>query len=148
MTTTLASNAKTFLTLLNARQVEYSVIGGYALAYHGYLRAIADLDVWIATYQHNAQKMVAVLHAFSSGTPAEAERFFQLPERVIHLGAQPPQVEVMTSISGVEFANCYADRIEDDLDGVSVSMIGLSCLKVNKWASIRPKDADDYAHLP
>lgn len=99
-------------------------------------------------------------------SPTEAESFFELPERVIrigtppfrierfqtedrfiHLGTQPPQLEVMTSISGVEFAQCYPKRVTDDLDGVLVNFIGGVCLRDDKRASIRPKDADDYAHL-
>jgi hypothetical protein len=164
--TTLAHHKRTFLNLLNAKQVEYLVIGGHAVAYHGYQRLIADLDVWVATHKSNTQKIVAVLHALGHGLPAEAEAFFQLPERVIrigtppfrierfrledrfiHLGTQPPQVEVMTSISGVEFAQCYAERVAGYLDGILVSMISLACLRANKRASIRPKDADDYEHL-
>lgn len=162
----LAQNEKTFLSLLNVNQVEYLVIGGHAVAYHGYLRPIADLDIWISIQRVNAQKIVSVLHSFGNGLPTEAETFFEMPERVIrigthpfriehfqngdrfiHLGIQPPQLEIMTSISGVEFSQCYANRVTDNLDGVYVNFISLSCLIDNKKASIRPKDADDYKHL-
>lgn len=162
----LAENEKTFLSLLNANQVEYLVIGGHAVAHHGYWRPIADLDIWVAIQRDNAQRMVSVLHSFGDGLPTEAATFFEMPERVIrigtppfhvgrfqhadrfiHLGTQPPQLEIMTSISGVEFAQCYANRVTDDLDGVRVNIIGLNCLIENKKASIRPKDADDYQHL-
>ena len=162
----LVAHERDFLSLLNNAQVEYLVIGGHAVAYHGYRRAIGDLDIWVSTQKLNAQKMVAVLHAFGHGLPQEAERFFEMPERVIrvgtppfligryqsndrfiHLGTQPPQLEIMTSISGVEFFRCYPDGITDCLDGVFVNLISLDCLRVNKKASIRPKDADDYEHL-
>lgn len=162
----LATHERDFLSLLNATQVEYLVIGGHAVAYHGYRRAIGDLDIWVSTQKFNAQKMVAVLHAFGHGLPYEAESFFELSERVIridmppfqiqcyhsddrfiHLGTQPPQLEIMTSISGVEFVQCYSNRVTGYLDGVFVNLISLDCLIANKKASIRPKDADDYEHL-
>ena len=163
----LTYDEKQFLFLLNATRVEYLVIGGYAVAYHGYHRAIGDLDVWISTHKLNAQRMVAVLRKLGNGLPVEAEGFFEWPERVIrigtppyqieryrfgdrfiHLGTQPPQYEIMTSISGVDFASCYKKRLQVNLDGVPVRLISLPCLKVNKKASIRPKDAEDYANLP
>jgi len=140
--TSLAPQERIFLGLLNTHQVEYLVIGGHAVAYHGYRRPIVDLDVWVATQRRNAQKMVAVLRAFGHDLPIEAEMFFELPERVIrigtppfriahfqpadrfiHLGTQPPQLEVMTSISGVEFAQCYPQRVTAYLDGVLVNLI-------------------------
>jgi hypothetical protein len=164
--TSLSNHERAFLSLLTVNQVEYLVIGGYAVAYHGYRRPVADLDIWVATERHNAQKMVTVLRSYGHGLPTEAETFFELPERVIrigtpplqidyfqsedrfiHLGTQPPQLEIMTSISGVEFAQCYPGRVIDYLDGVLVNFISLTCLISNKKASIRPKDADDYVHL-
>ena len=158
---------KILLIQLNIQLVEYLVIGGYAVAYHGYPRGIGDLDIWISTQKENARRMMTVLHGLDDGLPSEAAGFFELPERVIrigtppfqiehyqsedrfiHLGAQPPQFEIMTSISGVEFSSCYATRVQGQIDGIPANIIGLACLKANKRASIRPKDADDYAHLP
>ena len=69
----LNPNEKRFLTHLNHKQVEYLVIGGYAVAYHGYLRDIGDLDIWISTQKDNAQRMAAVLGDLGHGLPAEAE---------------------------------------------------------------------------
>lgn len=162
----LSAHEREFLGLLNAAQVEYLVIGGHAVAYHGYRRVIGDLDIWVSIQKPNAQKMVAVLDAFGGGLPHEAEHFFETPERVIrigkppflieryqpddrfiHIGTQPPQLEIMTSISGVEFAQCYPSRVTNYLDGVFVNLVSLECLRANKKASIRPKDADDYEHL-
>jgi hypothetical protein len=157
---------KPFLQALNQAQVDYLLIGGYAVNYHGYTRPILDLDVWIPLEAWNAQKMVAALQTFGTIDAEEAVRFFQLPERVIrlgaaplyvreydptsrfiHLGTQPYDVEVMTSISGVVFTECYARRVVDTIEGLRLPIIGLADLIANKKASIRPKDADDYSHL-
>lgn len=162
----LQPNCIQFLQLLNAYQVEYLVIGGQAVAFHGYQRPILDLDIFIATHPLNAQKMVRVLEAFGYSVAPQVVEIFQMKERVIRLG-QPPltverfapddrivqlgtlptQLEIMTSISAVTFEECYPERVTGIIDGVSVQVVGLTHLKVNKRASIRPKDADDFAHL-
>lgn len=162
----LQPNCIQFLQLLNAYQVEYLLIGGRAVAFHGYRRPILDLDIFIATHLPNAQKMMLVLQAFGQRVAPQAVEFFQMKERVIRLG-QPPftverfapdarfiqlgtlpiQLEIITSISAVTFDECYAGRVAGVIDDVPVQVIGLVHLMVNKQASIRPKDADDFAHL-
>ncbi len=162
----LGPNAVKFCRCLNALAVEYLVIGGHAVAFHGYRRPILDLDVFVATHAVNARKLVRVLHEVGHGVPPEAYEFFQMEERVIrigqppftterfaaqdrmiHLGAPPTQFEVLTSISAVTFAECYPERVTGVIDGVPVQVIGLAQLRRNKRASIRAKDADDLAHL-
>ena len=60
-TTQLPPDFKEFLRLLNSHQVEYLLIGGYAVGYHGYPRATGDMDLWVAIHQNNAEKLVAAL---------------------------------------------------------------------------------------
>lgn len=89
----LSDQERAFLSLLNDNQVEYLVIGGYAVIYHGYHRPIADLDIWVAIHKHNAQKLVNVLRTFGHGLPTEAETFFESPDRVIRIGIPPFRIE-------------------------------------------------------
>ena len=63
----LPADFKEFLQLLNSRQVEYLLIGGYAVGYYGYPQATADMDIWIATQPENAVKVVKVLQEFGFG---------------------------------------------------------------------------------
>jgi hypothetical protein len=162
----LSPNCVQFLQLLNSCQVEYLVIGGHAVAFHGYQRPILDLDIFIATHPLNAHKLVQVLQTFGPGVAPQTAEYFQLKERVIRIG-QPPftveqfapddrfiqlgnpptQLEIMTSISAVTFEECYLERVAGVIDNVPVQIIGLPQLKINKQASIRAKDADDLAHL-
>lgn len=137
-----------FLKLLNAQHVEYLVIGGYAVAYHGYPRATADLDVWTAMHPRNAAKVVRVLTEFGFATPDLTEQLFQKENRVIRLGVPPVRLQITTTISGVEFQECYAQRVVDELDGVQVNLINLRQLKLNKKASGRLQDLDDLENLP
>ena len=144
----LPPDLKEFLQLLNSHKVEYLLIGGYAVGYHGYPRATADMDVWIAVHPQNAEKMVAVLEEFGFNVPELSKDLFLNENKVIRMGVPPVKIEVLTSASGVDFEECYAERILDILDGVKVNIISLKCLKANKKASGRHKDLNDLEHLP
>jgi len=137
-----------FLRLLNAHQVEYLLIGGYAVAYHGYPRATADMDIWIATHPRNAARVVAALKEFGFDVPALSVELFQTENQIVRMGNPPVRIEIATGISGVSFAECYAARVIDVLDGLEVSLISLHDLKRNKRASGRHKDLDDLENLP
>ena len=139
---------KEFLRLLNAHGVEYLLIGGYAVSYHGYPRATADMDIWIAVHPTNANRVVVALKEFGFDLPDLSPELFLRPWQIIRLGMPPVRIEIATTISGVEFADCYAERIEDSLDGIPVSLISLEHLKLNKRASGRHQDLADLEHLP
>lgn len=147
-TTRLPPDFQEFLKLLNAQHVEYLVIGGYAVAYHGYPRATADLDIWIAMHPRNAAKLVKILNEFGFATPDLTEELFQTENRVIRMGVPPVRLQITTTISGVKFQECYAERVVDELDGVPVNLINLKHLKLNKKASGRFQDLDDLENLP
>jgi len=144
----LPRDFKEFLKLLNAHQVEYLLIGGYAVGYFGYPRATADMDIWIAAHPANAEKIVAVLREFGFAPPELAPEIFLEAWQVVRLGVPPIRIEIITTISGVDFTECYGERIVDELDGVKVKLISLKHLKVNKKASGRHQDLSDLEKLP
>ena len=139
---------KDFLRLLNEHRVEYLLIGGYAVGYHGYPRATADMDIWVAVNPQNAERLVETLMAFGFNVPDLSSELFLTENQIIRMGVPPVRLEIATGISGVDFGQCYARRVEDTLDGVLVRLIHLTDLKVNKRASGRHKDLDDLEHLP
>lgn len=143
----LPSDFKEFLRLLHAHRVEYLLIGGYAVGYHGYPRATNDMDIWIAARTENAARMVSVLQAFGFNPPELSPELF-LSDNIIRMGYPPIRIEITTTISGVQFDECYLARILTVLDGIEVSLIDLENLKRNKRASGRHKDLDDLEHLP
>ena len=147
-TINLPQDFKEFLKLLNAHRVKYLLIGGYAVAYHGYPRATADMDVWIEVVPANADKIVVALKEFGFDLPELSAELFLVPEKIIRMGEPPIRIEIVTSISGVTFEDCYASRVIDELDGIPVSLISLADLKENKKASGRFKDLDDLENLP
>ncbi len=139
---------KEFLKLLNANHVEYLLIGGYAVGYHGYPRATNDMDVWIAVHPTNADRMVAALRQFGFNPPELKEELFLKQPSIVRMGFPPMRIEVTTSISGVSFDECYITRVVDTLDGIDVNIISLDKLKQNKKASGRFKDLNDLGNLP
>ena len=144
----LPPDFKEFLRLLSDRRVEYLLIGGYAVAYHGYPRATADIDIWIAIHPSNAQKTVSVLKDFGFDLPQVTVELFLKEKQIIRMGSPPVRIEIATSISGVDFQACWSARIVDVLDGVEVNIIDLKHLKINKQAAGRHKDLDDLENLP
>jgi len=144
----LPPDFKEFLRLLGSHGVEYLLIGGYAVGYHGYPRATQDMDIWIAVHPRNAERMVAALRAFGFDTPNLSSALFLQDRSLVRMGAAPMRIEIVTTISGVSFGECYAARVTDVLDGVAVEIISLQHLKLNKKASGRHKDLDDLEHLP
>ena len=146
-TVRLPPDFKEFLQLLNSHKVEYLLIGGYAVGYYGYPRATADLDIWISTSPMNAAKVVKALQGFGFGVEALDPDLFLKAEQIIRMGMPPLRIEILTTISGVIFEECYAARKIDKLDGVEVALIGFDHLKMNKKASGRHKDLNDLEHL-
>jgi len=139
---------KEFLKLLNEKGVRYLLIGGYAVGYHGYPRATNDMDIWIAVNPENAERVVDALHAFGFDLPELTPDLFLQENKIIRMGNPPMRLEITTGISGVEFDDCYTNRVVDVLDGVEVNVIDLPHLKVNKKAAGRLKYLDDLENLP
>ncbi|MBN2182031.1 MAG: hypothetical protein JW715_08955 [Sedimentisphaerales bacterium] len=136
------------MKLLNAHQVEYLLIGGYAVGYFGYPRATADMDIWIAMNPANADKIVMVLKEFGFDLPDLSAEMFLKEWQIIRLGVPPVRIEITTSVSGVDFSECYAGKVVAYLDGEQVNLISLNHLKINKKASGRHQDLADLDNLP
>ncbi len=144
----LPNDFKEFLRLLRVQGVEYLLIGGYALGCYGYGRVTDDLDIWIAIAPANAERVMKVLTDFGFDVPELTTDLFLKEDQIVRMGVEPMRIEVMTSISGVEFDECYPERLETTLSDVPVSVINLRHLRINKKASGRAKDLADLENLP
>ena len=144
----LPKDFKEFLKLLNANQVEYLLIGGYAAGYHGYPRATANIDIWIAAKPDNSTKIITVLNDFGFSDSMLKPDIFLKEDQIIRIGLPPIRIEVITTISGVSFDECYSERVIGKIDGIQVNLIDLKHLKINKKASGRHKDLNDLENLP
>jgi len=144
----LPSEFKEFLKLLNEAEVQYLLIGGYAVGYHGYPRATADMDIWVAVSSDNASKLVSVFQQFGMENEGLTTGLFQERDKIFRIGVPPMRIEVFTDIDGVTFGDCYAARITAKIDGQLVHVISREHLRANKMASGRYKDLDDLENLP
>jgi hypothetical protein len=143
----LNKDFKEFIDLLNHNRVEYLIVGGYALAFHGHPRYTKDLDVWIRCTPENADKLLRALESFGFASLELSAQDFLEPGSVIQLGYPPQRIDLLTQASGVDFDTCYAAKIEITLDGTPVNFIDLANLKKNKHATGRLQDLADLEQL-
>lgn len=138
---------KEFLRLLGEHEVRYLLVGGHAVGYHGYPRATGGMDVWVPRDRENAERLVGALRDFGFEPPELDAELFLEEGRVIRMGTPPVRIEIQTSLSGVDFDECYADRIVERWDDTEVDIISLAKLKQNKRAAGRLKDLSDLEYL-
>ncbi len=143
----LNQDFKEFIQSLNDNAVRYLLVGGYAVALHGYPRYTKDLDVWVDSTTENAARIIKALQQFGFGSLDLKESDFTTPDQVVQLGCPPNRIDMLTSLSGVEFSECYASRVVEEIDGVPVSFIDLENLKKNKKATGRHQDLADVENL-
>lgn len=144
----LAVEFREFLRSLSEHHVEYLLVGGYAVVYHGYRRATGDMDIWMARNKANAENIVAALVAFGFADTAVTPELFVEPDSITRMGNEPLRTAIMTTVSGLDFTDAYAHRVVEVIDGVPVSVISAEHLKINKRASGRLKDLADLESLP
>lgn len=136
---------KELIALLNDSNVEYLIVGGYAVNLYGYHRPTDDIDIWIAASEENADRLIRVMNQFVGKAPDRS--VFTVPGKILEFGHPPMRVHMMTSISGVDFDSCYARRHAGMLDDVPTWFISLEDLRRNKHASGRHKDLADLEQI-
>jgi hypothetical protein len=143
----LNKDFREFIELLNAHDVAYLIVGGYAVALHGYPRYTKDLDVWIKISEKNAIHIITALRQFGFSNEALSENDFLKQESFVQLGYPPNRIDIATSCDGVEFEECFSNKEEITIDGIKANFIDLEHLKINKKASGRPQDLADLDNL-
>lgn len=136
-----------FVELLNSHGVEYLVVGAHAVAFYGHPRFTGDIDFWVRPEIENAGRVVEVLRAFGFDQLGLVAHDFVEPGRIVQLGRPPNRIDLLTSISGVDFDSAWRDREEGVLAALPVSFLGWQTLIDNKLASGRPNDLADVAQL-
>ena len=143
----LNQDFKEFIQSLKDNNVRYLVVGGYAVAFHGYPRYTKDLDIWIGTEPENAEKIVAALELFGFGSLGLKVEDFLEPDTIIQLGYPPCRIDLITTIPGVNFDTCYDSKVKVDIDNLLINFIDIKNLKKNKHASGRAQDIADLENL-
>lgn len=142
-----------FIRLLRAHNVQYVVVGGEAVIFHGYPRFTGDIDFFFGDSEQNIQAMFALLQEFWSGKIPGIETAEELAEPgvVVQFGRPPNRIDLLNRIDGVSFDEAWKRRIELRVTGINqeipLFMLDLQSLLRNKRASGRPKDLDDLRVL-
>jgi hypothetical protein len=138
---------KELLELFNAQKVEYVIVGGYALAFHGAPRFTGDIDLFVKPDADNAQRILAALSEFGFGSLDLSENDFTSDENVIQLGIPPVRIDIMTSLSGVEWEKAEAGKVPGRYGDTKVYFIGREDFITNKKTLGRKRDLADLEAL-
>jgi len=143
----ISEDFKDFLKLLYEKNVEYLLIGGFAVVYYGYVRNTGDMDIWIRLTSQNVELTADALDEFGYATKEQTLPYLSQPGRILRMGMPPFRLEVSNEIDGVEFDECYSKRVTLNVEGIPINLISLSDLIENKQASGRHKDLADVEEL-
>ncbi len=132
---------------LNEHGVDYLVVGGYALAFHGAPRFTGDIDIYVRPDPENARRVCQAVADFGFQFPNLTAEDFADPDRVIQLGLPPVRVDFMTSITGVSWEQADAGKVPGSYGGIPVSYLGREQYIINKRATGRKKDLADLEAL-
>jgi hypothetical protein len=144
----LNADFKEFIQLLNEREVKYLLIGGYAVSLYGYQRYTSDIDFWILADDENIEKVVQVLFKFGFPNADEFRTVLAKKMNVFAMGLPPFKIEIVNTIDGVDFDECYKNREIAQIHGFFVPYLSLEDLRKYKLASGHFKDLNDLEHLP
>ena len=138
---------KEFVELLIKNNVEYLIVGGYAVSIHGYPRYTGDLDIWLNPTPENAKKILTAVNEFGFSSFKLSESDFTKKENIIQLGYPPLRIDLLTEIDGVTFNDCFVNRKEVTIEGLKFFFIGYNDLLKNKKKSGRYNDLNDLENL-
>jgi hypothetical protein len=141
---------KELLQLLNEFNVEYLIVGGFAVMKYGEPRYTKDLDVWVHNSVENSRQVVKALKKF--GAPLDRDGItsetFAGKQVVYQIGITPVRVDILTDITGVEFPDAWARKVASTFFGVPVHFLALDDLVTNKQALGRITDLKDLRQKP
>jgi hypothetical protein len=136
-----------FLKLLNKKKVEYIIVGGYAVAFHGYVRLTKDLDILFKNSPQNIHRLISALNFFGFSTDSLDDVAFSEQGKIIRMGVSPVMIELINVISGVSFETAWENRIKGKYGNVNAWYLSKPDLLKNKKTSGRPQDIADIAEL-
>ena len=143
----IRTDFKELLELFNKHKVEYLIVGGYALAFHGAPRVTGDIDLFVRPTNENAERILAALDDFGFGSLNLSKDDFTTPGMVVQLGVPPARIDIITRVSGVSWEKADADKVPGRYADTPVFFISRDDFIANKKATGRAKDAADIEAL-
>jgi hypothetical protein len=146
-TLNLSLDFQDMIDCLNDEGVAYIVVGGFAMAVHGYIRATGDLDIFIKPDRENAERVYRALGRFGAPLNGIRAEDFANPGTVYQMGLPPFRIDIITKIDGVEFDDAYREALRTGDAGRGFSVLSLRHIIANKNATGREKDSIDAKEL-
>lgn len=145
--TELADDFRDCIACLNDHQVSFVVVGGYAVGWHGALRATGDIDFLYEQTKGNVARLCSALRKFGAPERLIDPKFFLSPGAVTQIGVPPLRIDLLASVTGVTFDAVRAGAVAVELAGLRLLVIGLAELRKNKRSTGRAKDREDLRRL-
>ena len=139
----LNQDYKEMLSILLENDVKFLLVGAYAMAVYGFLRATADIDIFVSSDSENVKKLYKSLEKFGAPTKNISPNDFEKPGTIFQIGVAPRRIDIINEIDGVTFDEAYEDKIVVELDRLMISVISKEKLIRNKLATGRPQDKLD-----
>ncbi len=135
-----------FIRLLNENDVRYVIVGAFAIAFYARPRFTGDIDFFIDHSNSNIQALLQTISAFGFDSLDLSEKDFD-EDTIVQLGYEPNRIDLLTSISGVNFRQAFDNKIKGKYGEEPAFFISLDDLIANKKVSDRMQDKSDLELL-
>ena len=142
-----SADMKKLIWLFEEHDVDYTLVGGHAVNFYGYVRATQDMDLLVLPTAENARRIMDALSAFGFGGAGIPRELFERDQGAVHLGVEPNRIDILTSLKGIDNTRIFKGAQRVEIDGVAVNIISLEDLVQVKLSSDRPRDLADADEL-
>lgn len=142
-----SQDMKELVEFFEKYNVEYLVVGGFAVNFYGYVRTTQDIDLLVYPSQANAKRVMAALTEFGFGNAGIPREYFEREGSAIHLGSEPNRIDLLTHLQGVKNDQLFAGARRVRFEGIDVNMISYQDLLRVKKSSGRLRDLADAEEL-
>jgi predicted nucleotidyltransferase len=143
----LNEDYKEMLQLLLEEQVDFIIVGAYALGTHGYPRATGDIDIWVKPNSLNSKRLYKALARFGAPLDQIQADEFSSEGIIFQIGVIPRRIDIITKIDGVTYEEADEDKIIVEIEGLNIPVISLEKFIKNKMATGRERDKLDIKTL-
>lgn len=142
-----SDDMKDLIQLFKEHDVKYVLVGGFAVNYYGYVRTTQDIDFLLYPSVKNSKKIMAALQDFGFGKAGISQNFFEEPGNVLHLGAEPNRIDLLTHVIGLGNDQIFSNIQKIKIDDIEVNIISYKDLLEVKRNSNRLRDNADAEEL-
>jgi hypothetical protein len=143
----LPPDFRDLLAVFAEHEVDYLIVGGYAVGFHACPRFTKDIDLWVGNTPNNIARVRAALERFGAPAAMLEQVESAREEDVLWMGVPPVRIDIVKGVPGGDFDGCHGRRVRASWDGIPVSVIGKEDLVAIKRASGRPQDLLDVQML-